>query len=101
VCHGDDVFVVAITRWARPLEEELVELAAIVGEVPYDLRLRLAGTLPAIFGRTSDRQEAIERLGMLRGRGHGAVACDVDRVPRVKRCCRPATTSSRPTPSSP
>jgi len=73
--------VVAVTRWGPPLEDELPELAARLGVVAYDLRLRLAGGLPAFFVRVKDGTEAAGHVKFLRARGHGAVACDAEVVP--------------------
>ncbi len=73
--------VVAVTRWGSPLQEELPDLAARLGMVAYDLRLRLAGGLPAVFARVEDEAEAAGHVEFLRARGHGAVACDAEAVP--------------------
>jgi hypothetical protein len=73
--------VVAVTRWGSPLQEELPALAARLGVVAYDLRLRLAGGLPAVFARVEDRVEAARQVVFLRTRGHGAVACDAGAIP--------------------
>ncbi len=73
--------VVAVTRWGSPLQEELPELAARLGIVAYDLRLRLAGGLPVVFARLEDGMEAAGHVEFLRARGHGAVACDAEAIP--------------------
>lgn len=73
--------VVAVTRWGSPLQEELPELAARLGMVAYDLRLRLTSGLPAVFARVEDGMEAAGHVEFLRARGHGAVACDAEAVP--------------------
>jgi len=73
--------VVAVVRWGPPLEQELKALAARLGVVAYDLRMRLAGGLPAVFVRVEDASEAEAHAGFLRGRGHGAVALDVESIP--------------------
>jgi len=65
-----------LTRWGPPLESELPALAAQLGVVAYDLRLRLAGGLPAVFATVSDEAEANQHLEFLRARGHGAVLCN-------------------------
>ena len=70
-----------MTRWGPPLEEELPALAARLGMLAYDLRLRLAGGLPAVFATVGDGTEAEGHLQFLRSRGHGAVTCDADAVP--------------------
>ena len=73
--------VVAVTRWGSPLQEELPELAARLDMVAYDLRLRLAGGLPALFEWVEDGAEAAGHVEFLRARGHGAVACDTEAIP--------------------
>ncbi|MBW2522699.1 MAG: hypothetical protein JRI23_00925 [Deltaproteobacteria bacterium] len=75
------MYVVAITRWGRPLEQEVAALAPLLGMVPYDLKLRLAGPLPVVFAREAEADGARRHLAALRDRGHGAVACDLGRVP--------------------
>jgi len=74
------MFVIAVTRWAIPVEEELPELAQLLGGNAYDLRLRLMGPLPVIVQRVEDEPAARALLASLRKRGHGAVACDLDKV---------------------
>jgi hypothetical protein len=73
--------VVAVVRWGPPLQQELPALAARLGVVAYDLRLRLAGGLPAVFVRVEDGNEANAQVEFLRARGHGAVALDVGSIP--------------------
>ena len=73
--------VVAVTRWGSPLQGELPELAARLGMVAYDLRLRLAGVLPAVFAQVEEKMEAAGHVEFLRARGHGAIACDAEAVP--------------------
>lgn len=59
------------------MEPALARLGPALGVAPYDLRLRLAGALPAIVERTADAGRAREILALLREAGHGAVACDL------------------------
>jgi len=75
------MYVVAITRWARPVEQELAALAPLLGLAAYDLKLRLTGPLPVVFQRVTEVERAREVLAALRLRGHGAVACDLAYVP--------------------
>jgi hypothetical protein len=70
------VFVVAITRLATPVEQEVPLLAAELAVLPYDLRMTIAAGLPAVIFTTAERERALAVLGKLRGRGHDAVACD-------------------------
>jgi hypothetical protein len=88
------MYAVALTRWgpphppgsppdARPaalVEELATALAPHLGRTEYDLRLLLAGALPNVLLRTAEVPRAQELLGVLRAAGHGAVACDLDRV---------------------
>lgn len=75
-----NAYVVAVTRWGRPLEQELATFAKTSGLTAYDMRLRLTGELPVVFERTTDPDQAKAILKLLRDRDHGAVACDVDAV---------------------
>jgi len=83
-------FVVAITRWARPLEEELPALSQLLGGVAYDVRQKLAGPVPVIAASTDDPHAAGALLESIRGRGHGAVACDRQLVPTSSDMAQPA-----------
>jgi len=74
------VFVVALAELGGPAEAEAPLLAADLGCTAYDARLMLAGGLPAVVKTTADKAQAIELLGKLRARGHGAVACDTGAV---------------------
>ncbi|RLB59206.1 MAG: hypothetical protein DRI34_02640 [Deltaproteobacteria bacterium] len=74
------MFLVALTRWGRPLEEELVPLGRLLGLAPYDVRLRAGGPLPVVLSVGGGRDAAGRLLRALRRRGHGAVACDMDRA---------------------
>jgi hypothetical protein len=81
--------VVALTRWGPPLEGELPALAAHLDALAYDLRLRLAGGLPAVFVTVDDDAEANRHVEFLRARGHGAVRCDMDELPAPEDQCVP------------
>ncbi len=83
------MYVVAITRWARPAEQEVAALAPLSTLAVYDLRLRLAGPLPVVFERVADAERARQLLGALRQRGHGAVACDLTCVPGSEQLTSP------------
>ena len=85
------MYVVAITRWGRPLEEEAPELAPLLGLVVYDAKLRLGGPEPVIFAREPDVARARELLALLRSRGHGAVACELAYVPSSEQMAAPRT----------
>jgi hypothetical protein len=74
------VFVVAITELHGPVEDEVAPLAADMGATAYDARLLLAAGTPAVVKTTPDKAVALDLLGKLRSRGHGAVACDASAV---------------------
>lgn len=105
---GSTRFVVGITRWADtagyrtapvpsgPADEDVQALAARLGEVAYETRVRLAGPLPVILGSFDDVVQARELLGMLRARGHGAVAVGNDSVVASAQMHAPSRVSLRP-----
>lgn len=75
------MLLVALTRWSRSPSPELVAaevqvLAPLLGVGAYELRLALSGQLPVVLLETDDPARAKALLAGLRGRGHGAVACD-------------------------
>ena len=74
------VFVVALTELKGSLDDEASALARDLGSTAYDARLLLAPGLPAVLRRTLEREPALELLSKVRGRGHGAVACDLSAV---------------------
>jgi hypothetical protein len=74
------VYVVALTELRGSIEDEAAALARDLGCTAYDARLLLAPGVPAVVKRTPDREAAVELLGRLRARGHGAVACDQSAV---------------------
>ena len=74
------MFVVAATRWSRPFEQDLVELAAQLLMSAYDLRLRLSGPLPVVLGTGFLLDPSRKLLDFLRSRGHGAVVCETSDV---------------------
>jgi len=86
---ADARFLVAVTRWARPPEQELTALAPLFGLTPYDLRLRLLGPLPVLAAQGLDAETAAELARALRGQGHGALACDQASIPRGDELVEP------------
>jgi hypothetical protein len=74
------VFVVALAELGTSVENETPLLAADLATTVYEARLRLAAGLPCVVLSTPDRERALEMLGKLRGRGHGAVAFDARAV---------------------
>jgi hypothetical protein len=93
---ADSRNLVAVTRWARPPEQELVALAPLFGVTPYDLRLRLLGPLPVVAAQGLDAQAAAGLLQALRARGHGALACDQASIPRGNELGEPRDFSLEP-----
>jgi hypothetical protein len=81
-------FLVAITRLAEAAQSdegrgaEAAALAPLVGMGAYELRVMLGGGAPLVIANTPDAQLARDLVATLRGRGHGAVACDGDAVTR-------------------
>lgn len=73
-------FVIAVTRWARPVQEEAAALAPILGKATYDVKLALSGPLPVIAARTSEPHQAEQLLSVFQQRGHGVVACDLSKI---------------------
>jgi len=74
------VFVVAIAELTSSVDDEAGQLAADLGATVYDARLLLAAGTPSVVRTTADKAQALDLLGRLRARGHGAVACDTDAV---------------------
>ena len=83
------MLVVAITRWERPFDQEAAALAPLLGLGVYDAKLRLGGPTPVVFARVEDADRARSLLEALRQRGHGAVACDLARVPSSETLLSP------------
>jgi hypothetical protein len=74
------VFVVAILELRGRLEDEAAALATDLGTTAYDARMLLASGTPAVVRTTDDKAQALDLLARLRGRGHGAAACDATAV---------------------
>ncbi|PRP99313.1 hypothetical protein [Enhygromyxa salina] len=83
------MFIVAITRWGAGFDQQLPELASMLGMFPYDLRARVAGPLPVIVARIPERERASQLLTRLRDWGHGVVGCDADTVPSAAAMHQP------------
>lgn len=71
---------VAIIRLQSTVEREAEALAADLGTVSYEERLKLAAGLPSVVLLTPDATRAAALLDRVRGRGHVAVACATDDV---------------------
>lgn len=80
------VYAVAITRFHEEaiaggaIDAEAQAIARDLGATVYEVRLLLSSGAPAVILVTDDKDEAIRVLGQLRGRGHGAVACDASAI---------------------
>jgi hypothetical protein len=77
------VFLVAITRLATAIEPEARALAAELGTVPYEERVKLNAGLPSVVLSTPDAAAAQACLVSVRGRGHAAVLVSSDDVVRA------------------
>lgn len=74
------MLLVALTRYVpRDPEAEVAALAPALGMGPYELRLALAQAPPIVLA-TTELENAKSLVGLLRSRGHGAVACDAASV---------------------
>lgn len=69
--------VVAATRWNGDPGDIVGPLSHLLGVGAYDLRLKLRAPLPVILGYTGDEAAAHRLLTVVRGAGHGAVACQM------------------------
>ena len=67
--------LVAITRLATAIEDEARALAADLGTLAYEERLKLAAGMPAIVLATAEAARAQALAGKLSARGHGVFAC--------------------------
>jgi hypothetical protein len=67
--------IVAVTALATPVEAEAKALAADLGTIAYEERLKLTAGLPAIVLATTDAAAAQALLAKLRARGHRALLC--------------------------
>lgn len=76
------MFAVALCRWSETfvIEDEVRALAPLMGKSAYDARLVLQAPPPIVLLSTPELAAAQRGLALLRGRGHGAVACDLARV---------------------
>lgn len=74
------VYLVAITKLASSVEDEARALAADLGGVPYDHRLKLAAGVPAIVLSTPDLEAARTCAQRISARGHGVYACSGEDV---------------------
>ena len=76
------MLLVALTRFSPPgagLEAEVAALAPVFGMGAYELRLALAHPPPIVLA-SAELERAKELVLFLRGRGHGAIACDAASV---------------------
>jgi hypothetical protein len=76
------MIVVGICALAASAEADAPHFARDTGLALYEARLRLSQPAPIVALRTADRDAALRVLASLRARGHDAVACDEDAIPR-------------------
>jgi hypothetical protein len=74
------VDVVAIVALGRSIDDEAPRLASDLGLTAYETAVMLRAPAPVIVFRSEDRARTLDVLGKLQGRGHDAVACDLDDV---------------------
>ena len=67
--------LIAITRLATSIEDEARALAADLGTLAYEERLKLAAGVPAIVLATADPARAQALAGKLAARGHAVHVC--------------------------
>lgn len=72
--------IVAIVRLAGSIEDEARALAADLGSLPYEQRLKLNAGLPAIVLQTPDAARAGAVAASLAARGHEVVRCRTEDV---------------------
>ena len=72
--------IVAIARLATPAEDEARALAAELGTLPYEQRLKLNGGQPSIVLVTPDAARAAALAASLEARGHEIVRCRAEDV---------------------
>jgi hypothetical protein len=82
-----ETHLLALTRHkpGSSLEQEMPVIASALGLGLYDARMRLVSPLPSILASGLSLQDAQRLLALLRGRGHGAVACDAATIPGHER----------------
>ena len=90
-------YVVAVTRWGRPWQEEAAEMAQALGGTVIDARKVLGGPVPVVVRATSDEGEASRLRARFRDRGHGVVACDLSRVASSRTMVSPRDFELGPT----
>ena len=78
------------------LAAEVSALTPLLGMGVYELRLALSGPLPLVLLETEDAERARTLLASLRGRGHGAVACDAASVTSSADMLRPKSFAFEP-----
>jgi hypothetical protein len=74
---------VAIAKLGTPIEAEAKALAADLGTLAYEERMKLAAGLPAVVLVTTDGDAAQALVGKLRARGHRALTCAASAVIRA------------------
>jgi hypothetical protein len=70
------MYVVAVVEIHSGLDVEAAALASELGKTPYEMRLMLAGGLPAVVLMTPDRQRATRLMEGIFARKNGAIGAD-------------------------
>ena len=74
------LYIVAITRLGTSVEDEARALAASLGTVAYDQRLKLNAGVPVVVLSTPDAANAHACVAGLLARGHGATLCESSEI---------------------
>jgi hypothetical protein len=74
------VHVVAVTELATPIDRAAAAVAAALGTLPYEERLKLAVGLPAVVLQTADAERAAALAAALRAHGHRVLLRSSDEV---------------------
>jgi len=82
------VFVAFVAHLARPGSVEADIIAPRLGLTPYEARLALATRPPCVLLTTPDRDRALDVVGALRSRGHGAHVFDEEQFVPSSRMTR-------------
>lgn len=74
------VYCVGLAQVAGTVEQEAAQIAVVLGNSAYDVRLWMNGVLPRVVYRSESRDAALSVHQALAARGHGAVLCSLEEV---------------------
>lgn len=74
------MFVVALGELAGDRETEAAAIAQLLDLAPYDVKVRLTGTLPRILLQSTSEKDARRAFDGLRAQGHRPLICDTRAV---------------------